>query len=108
MFHYRFHHSRVNKDTQGRPAQEFLLQTLADGPKPALEVFADADKLHIARGTLRGAKGDLGVLADKTPDHWEWSLPRPQGDASGSQDAQAILVSRRVGTGWAAAGREIG
>jgi hypothetical protein len=73
----------------GTRAQEFLLQTLADRPKPTLEVFADADKLHIARGTLRRAKGDLGVLAEKTPDHWEWSLPpRPNG-AEGSQDAQA-------------------
>jgi hypothetical protein len=71
-------------------AQEFLLQTLAEGPKPALDVFADADKLRISRATLRRAKRDLGVAADKTPNHWEWSLPRPQGDGSGpSQDALA-------------------
>jgi hypothetical protein len=68
----------------------FLLQTLADGPKPVLEVFADADRLRISRATLRRAKGDLGIVADKTPDHWEWSLPRPQVDGSGpSQDVQA-------------------
>jgi hypothetical protein len=71
-------------------AQEFLIQTLADGPKPALDVFADADRLRISRATLRRAKGDLGVVAEKTPDHWEWSLPRPQGAASGEQDAQAL------------------
>jgi hypothetical protein len=72
-------------------AREFLLQTLAEGPKPALDVFADAEKLRISRATLRRAKADLGVLAEKTPDHWEWSLPpRPEGDGSGgaSQDAQ--------------------
>jgi hypothetical protein len=70
-------------------AQEFLIQTLADGPKPALDVFADADRLRISRATLRRAKGDLGVVAEKTPDHWEWSLPRPQAGGTEGQDAQA-------------------
>ena len=72
-------------------AQEFLLQTLEEGPKPTLEVFADADRLRISRATLRRAKRDLGVVAEKTPDHWEWSLPsHPEGDGSGgpNQDAQ--------------------
>ena len=69
-------------------AREFLLQTLADGPKPALDVFAEADKLRISRATLRRAKGDLGVVADKTPDHWEWSLPPPDNGSRPSQDAQ--------------------
>jgi hypothetical protein len=71
-------------------ARDFLVQTLADGPKPQLEVQAEAATMGISRATLRRAKGDLGVAAKKTPDHWEWSLPRrPQGDASGEQDAQA-------------------
>jgi AAA domain-containing protein len=69
-------------------ARDFLLQTLADGPKPALDVFADADKQRISRASLRRAKGDLGLTAKKTPDHWEWSLPRPQRDGSREQDAQ--------------------
>lgn len=57
-------------------AREFLLQTLADGPRPVLEVFAEAEKLHIAKGTLRRAKGDLGVHAEKTPEHWSGGCPR--------------------------------
>ena len=65
----------VDQRSAREEAQEFLLQTLADGPKPALNVFADADKLRISRITLRRAKADLGVVAEKTPDHWEWSLP---------------------------------
>jgi hypothetical protein len=72
-------------------AREFLLQTLADGPRPTLDVFADAEKLRISRASLRRAKKDLGVSAQKTPNHWEWSLPpSPEGDGSGgsSQDAQ--------------------
>jgi hypothetical protein len=80
----------ADQRTAREEAREFLLQTLAEGPKPALEVFTYADRLRISRATLRRAKGDLGVVADKTPDHWEWSLPRPESDGSGpSQDAQA-------------------
>jgi hypothetical protein len=80
----------VDQRSAREEAQEFLLQTLADGPKPALNVFADADKLRISRITLRRAKADLGVVAEKTPDHWEWSLPpRPPGGDAGEQDAQA-------------------
>ena len=68
-----------------------LLQTLADGPRPQVEVQAEAAKIHISIASLRRAKGDLGVKASKVSDHWEWSLPpRPEGDGSGgsSQDAQ--------------------
>jgi hypothetical protein len=71
-------------------ARDFLVQTLADGPKPQLEVQAEAAKIHISIASLRRAKGDLGVKAKKTPDHWEWSLPpRPLGGDTEGQDAQA-------------------
>jgi hypothetical protein len=66
-------------------AREFLLQTLADGPKTVLEVFADAERLRISRATLRRAKGDLGVVADKTLNHWSGAYPRvrnPTGPAA--------------------------
>jgi hypothetical protein len=71
-------------------ARDFLLQTLADGPRPQVEIQAEAAKIHISIASLRRAKGDLGVKASKLPDHWEWSLPpRPEGDGSGSsQDVQ--------------------
>ena len=58
-------------------AKEFLLQILADGRKPC-EAFTDADKLRISRASLRRATADLGVISKKTPDHWEWSMPRAQ------------------------------
>ena len=49
-----------------------------------------------ARGMWRakGAKANMvtaTATAEKTPDHWEWSLPsHPEGDGSGgpNQDAQ--------------------
>jgi hypothetical protein len=67
-----------------------LLQTLAEGPRPQVEVQAEAAKIHISIASLRRAKGDLGIKASKVSDHWEWSLPlRPQGDGDGSsQDVQ--------------------
>jgi putative DNA primase/helicase len=72
-------------------AQDFLLQTLAEGPKPQAEVRAEAIKLGIAGATLRRAKGDLRVRAMKKPDHWEWSLPKsaPEGTTSEHEGAQA-------------------
>jgi KaiC/GvpD/RAD55 family RecA-like ATPase len=64
-------------------AREFLLQTLADGPRPQVGVQAEAAKIHISIASLRRAKGDLGVKASKASDHWEWSLPpRPERDGS--------------------------
>jgi hypothetical protein len=74
-------------DADQRSAREEA-RDFAEEPKAALDVFADADKQRISRASLRRAKGDLGVVAEKMPDHWEWSLPRSQGDASGEQDAQ--------------------
>ena len=73
-------------------AREFLLQTLAEGPKPALDVFADAEKLRISRATLRRAKADLGVVAEKTPITGSGASPhdrKAKGSVGSSQDAQA-------------------
>jgi hypothetical protein len=58
-------------------ARDFLLQTLEDGPKPQLEVQAEASKLHISVASLRRAKGDLGIRPRKTADHWECGAFRP-------------------------------
>jgi hypothetical protein len=70
-------------------ARDFLLQTLEDGPKPQLEVQAEASKLHISIASLRPAKGDLGIRPRKTADHWEWGLPSLEKGAGEIQDAQA-------------------
>jgi hypothetical protein len=72
-------------------AREFLLQTLADGPRPQVEVQAEAANIRISIASLRRAKGDLHVKASRVSGHWEWSLPpRPEGGCDGSkEDAQA-------------------
>jgi hypothetical protein len=55
-------------------AREFLLQTLADGPRSQVEQ-AEAAKIHISIASLRRAKGDLGVKASKISDHWGMEPP---------------------------------
>jgi hypothetical protein len=80
----------ADQTTAREEAREFLLQTLAEGPRPQVEVQAEAAKLHISIASLRRAKGDLGVKATRISDHWEWSLPPPQGGgAEPGQDVQA-------------------
>jgi hypothetical protein len=72
-------------------ATEFLIELLADGAKPAVEVQAEATKLRISPATLRRAKRDLRVASKKEGDQWMWKLrdPAPPGASQMSQDAQA-------------------
>lgn len=58
-------------------AMEFLREVLADGPVPAREVWKEAEELGICRNTLKNAKRDLGVVAEKRGfrDGWLWRLP---------------------------------
>ena len=58
-------------------AVAFLETQLGDGPKLGAEVEAAARKQGIAERTLRRAKKELGVKADKEPGvfngPWFWS-----------------------------------
>lgn len=60
-------------------ARAFLKEFLGSGEKKVAEVEAKADGAGISRGTLRRAKGDLGILSTpKGPNedrHWVWELP---------------------------------
>lgn len=60
-------------------AATFLLEYLADGPRPSTEVIQAGKQAGIAEKTLRRAKEEIGVIAlspqesrDKT---WTWALP---------------------------------
>ena len=58
-------------------AKEFLLSALAQGPRPAKDVTAEAGQEGISERTLKRAKRELSVRSRK-PDMtggWEWSLP---------------------------------
>jgi RecA-family ATPase len=57
-------------------AKVFLRDLLRDGPRPAKEIFADAEHNGISKATLRRAKEDLGVVAHKHgTTGWYWMLP---------------------------------
>jgi len=73
-------------------ATEFLIGMLADGPKPALQVQAEAAKLRISSATLRRAKRDLKVKSEREGEQWTWnppvSLPAPTSEEA-VEDIQA-------------------
>lgn len=57
-------------------AKQFLQQRLADGPIRADTIKEQADEWGIVERTLRRAKDDLGVEAEKMGlAHWMWKLP---------------------------------
>ncbi len=59
-------------------AKEFLLSALAQGPRPAKDVTAEAGQEGISERTLRRAKRNLSVRSSHKPEMnggWEWSLP---------------------------------
>jgi hypothetical protein len=58
-------------------AKKFLENFLADGPKPKTEIEEAADANCISGRTLRRAKSDLGIVAEKAGlrEGWIWRLP---------------------------------
>jgi hypothetical protein len=58
-------------------AKNFLENFLADGPKLKTEIEEAADANCISERTLRRAKSDLGIVAEKTglKEGWIWRLP---------------------------------
>lgn len=77
-------------------AAEFLRAALAEGPRPARDVKAEARQAGIPDITLRRAKDRLGVRAEKEggrlgerAQRWLWSLPgAAEGAHSDPEDAQ--------------------
>ena len=58
-------------------AKDFLWDTLAWGPKPAVDVKEDAEKIGIKERTLRRARAELGIATRKVgfSGGWVWELP---------------------------------
>jgi len=71
------------KNPVGRPpddrqeAEEWLLDILKTGGKPATEIMSESYKVGISRATLRRAKANLGILTMKVgfETGWVWALP---------------------------------
>ncbi len=67
-------------------AQDWLAAELAEGPRPVKDILAHARRDGIAKRTLDRAKGEMGVLAEKSGFRggWVWRLPNTEGDAGES------------------------
>lgn len=57
-------------------AKDFLLTALAKGPRPANDVFSEADQAGISKATLKRAKKavNISVKKDGQTGPWMWSL----------------------------------
>ncbi len=72
-------------DNQGQEAEAvtFLQAVLAEGPRPAKEVYEEAEQLRISKATLFRARDKLGVRTDRQSEAggkrgsggWVWTLP---------------------------------
>lgn len=56
-------------------AKEYLLETLADGPKAAAELKSQGEARAISASTLDRARKELGIITAKKGKIWFWSLP---------------------------------
>jgi len=67
-------------DDERAPREEaaaFLKDILAEGPKPAREVFSEAEDAGVAKRTLVRAKTQIGVKSKKSQDgFWRWEIPQ--------------------------------
>jgi hypothetical protein len=63
-------------DTSPREeAKTWLQALLSDGAVPSASIWKNAKAEHIAERTLKRAKRELGVVAEKAGKHWVWRLP---------------------------------
>ncbi len=61
-----------------RPAESFLLDTLRNGPRPAIEIEALARQRSVSHRTLTRARAALGVVSRKDGFTSGWLLSLPE------------------------------
>ena len=75
-------------ETRLDDAMAFLQEELADAAKPRKEIEAAARKKGLSDATLRRAKSELGVQANKKKGDkygpWLWAIPRQDGEGAHS------------------------
>ncbi|MEE1611891.1 AAA family ATPase [Microvirga sp. CF3016] len=79
-------------------AKDFLLECLADGAMPALEVKAAAQGMGISSASLRRAKEELGITPKKSgmAGEWRWMLPEHPKALTTAEDAHSDTMSTFV------------
>lgn len=69
-------------------AEDFLWETLADGPRPVKEVQRQAEDSCISKATLRRAGSRLQLKRAPQGFKGQWMLSLPTGD----QDASQLII----------------
>lgn len=90
----------------GADAADFLRDLLAEGPRPAKEVYREAEGAGYSRDSMKRAKGRIAATVRKAgmSGGWVWSLPQIEGSAEGSEgSALKRLHSSRSSGGLALA-----
>lgn len=62
------------RDTKQGQAEEEMLALLAEGDKPAYEIYQHFEKIGISKRTVENAKKSLGVKSHRSSKVWIWSL----------------------------------
>jgi len=56
-------------------AQDFLRDILADGKRPAKEIYEEGISFGLSERTLDRAKAELGIVSKRDGKTWVWGLP---------------------------------
>ncbi len=69
---------KYDDEAGGESPKDFLRYTLELGPKPAKEIFQDAEAHGFSRSQMQRARAAIGAKIDKQGMRggWEWSLPK--------------------------------
>jgi putative DNA primase/helicase len=70
-------------------AKEFLIDLLADGPKPAKACKAAATEAALSWDTVKRAKAKLGIKSIKFKEGWRWELPASDTAIAGEDREQS-------------------
>jgi hypothetical protein len=62
--------------TQVRAVADWLVELLKDGPRAARDIEDDAEANGISEATLRRAKKEVKIQAERVGGCWVWSLPK--------------------------------
>jgi AAA domain/RepB DNA-primase from phage plasmid len=66
------------KPTKQQQAARLLRECLQDGPRPATEVKALAERRGIKPDTLKRAKAALAITSERRHEEWFWQFPRTE------------------------------
>jgi hypothetical protein len=82
--------------SEGQDAAGFLRALLAEGSRPAKEIFSEAKAAGFSKDAMHRAKRKIGAIASKQgmENGWAWRLPNPEGGAEGCEGSEGGTQKR--------------